>query len=429
MGETSTLSFVILRRVFMKYIPRKLNNVVGNILVKNLIKKSLSNEKFPQFSLLYGDSGTGKSTLAEIIGLALTCEKPKDGEPCLKCNTCIENDDALRKNQKTSNIVKLNMARLDTKKDIKEVMDSIFMLQNKPNTVYILEELHALPPELQTPFLEEIEKIPRGVYIIGCTNLFYRLIKPLTGRAVKFSLSRPNMKECLALIDSVCREYGLPGPRLETKQWIVNSLENSPRDIVNFIMFMSSASSLTDEDVMAYLNVVSDDVYVEFAEMMNKDMYEFVGYLEDFKEKKISYLDFFSGYKNFMNKIIYATYGKSKDFFSKEQYEKLGEVFKSIGFDEARLMNVLDFISYNTASGEKEAFVNLIRLRRVFLESSVNEEIKESREVANKVNQASYRKTASEEDLDLDMYGEDDGKEITLDSLTSALEGVARIGE
>ena len=73
-------------------------DLIGNVGTTNLIRNSLKNKTFPNFVILSGLPGTGKSSSAEISALYLTCEQPGDnGEPCLQCPSCIANLKALQR--------------------------------------------------------------------------------------------------------------------------------------------------------------------------------------------------------------------------------------------------------------------------------------------------------------------------------------------
>ena len=71
------------------------SKVVGNTTTVKLMKGALANNKFPRFSICAGLPGTGKSTCANIAALSLTCENPFNGEPCLQCESCKKNLEAI----------------------------------------------------------------------------------------------------------------------------------------------------------------------------------------------------------------------------------------------------------------------------------------------------------------------------------------------
>ena len=52
------------------------DRVIGNTGTVNVIKTSLRDGVFNNFTIFSGLPGTGKSTCAEISALALTCEHP-----------------------------------------------------------------------------------------------------------------------------------------------------------------------------------------------------------------------------------------------------------------------------------------------------------------------------------------------------------------
>ena len=149
----------------------KFDDVIGNSQTVTILRQSVINHSFKQISVFSGMYGTGKSTCAEITGLALTCKEPVNGNPCLLCDNCRSTLSALRTTGASSHVIKINVAQKNTKADVDEMIRDIFILKaSDTRVVYIIEEAHALSDAQQTALLEELDKIPEGVFVIFCTT-------------------------------------------------------------------------------------------------------------------------------------------------------------------------------------------------------------------------------------------------------------------
>ena len=223
----------------------KFNEVVGNTATVTVIQQSLRNGSFPHIALFSGVSGTGKSTCAEICGLYLTCLSPVDDEPCGKCPQCLANQKALQTTGRSTNLIKINAGKLDTKGDIRDLIKEIFVLTvSDKNCVYVIEEAHSLTHAQQTALLEEIDKVASNVYIIFCTTKVTSLLDELRNRAISFNFNRLKASEMRLVLENVCRKRGLALTDSVVKDTIVNHARGVPRSLVEILDFILLQSFL-----------------------------------------------------------------------------------------------------------------------------------------------------------------------------------------
>ena len=342
---------------------RKFDQVIGQVLNKNIVLNKLANKTFPNFVICEGKSGTGKSTFSEIIAMSLTCERG-GMEACLQCETCKANMRALDSSGKSHVINKVNMGLVTRRDEIEELVKEIFILESMPgrNVVYVLEEFHALKPkELQIPFLEELTRVQQGVYIIICTTNVKALLDELVSRSkltLKFGgLSR---EECKVLVERKCLDLGIVLSEID-KQFLISITKHSARDIVNVL------DNLTDmpnfgQVLRQYFNVVQTKYYIDYIKKCHLDFTTFIIYLDDC-ESRIDLVDFWNGMTNFIRDSIYYLYGRGGTLFN--NHEK-GEIKKVLGgLNEATMQKML-VSSHIKVSDVNEAQYRLITFREIF---------------------------------------------------------------
>ena len=75
-----------------KYRPRNFASVAVQSHVANTLKGAIARDRVHHGYLLCGPRGTGKTTLARVLAMALNCERrgdlELDGEPCGQCISC-----------------------------------------------------------------------------------------------------------------------------------------------------------------------------------------------------------------------------------------------------------------------------------------------------------------------------------------------------
>ena len=160
----------------------RFSDLIGNQMNISLLKRSIDNNTFRQFTIFSGVLGTGKSTCAKISAMALTCENPNNGEPCCSCAACKENMKAFDLGVDSPYISIINAAKILTREDVNDVIHNIFDLQGSiRNKVFIIEEAHALSKvsNAQTVFLSELDSMPANVYVMFSTTRIFDLTQIL----------------------------------------------------------------------------------------------------------------------------------------------------------------------------------------------------------------------------------------------------------
>lgn len=234
----------------------KFKDVVGNYEIKSIIQKSLMTNSFPHFTIFSGESGTGKSTCAEISALSLLCSNPNDFEPCGECDDCKAVMASILHKGTSHRFEKINLASISGKQDMKSLIEKIFRRDfgDKP-VVFILEEAHILNIADQTALLEEIDKVPENVYVMVCTSRPKSLLKEFKNRAVTYNFQRLSPKDSRFLIDRECDRLNCPLAN-STKNKILSYCHGVPRQIVINLENFIKIGGCSDSELDALFGIV-----------------------------------------------------------------------------------------------------------------------------------------------------------------------------
>ena len=76
--------------LYRRYRPQRFDEVRGQDHVTRTLRNAVRNGTVAHAYLFSGPRGTGKTSTARILAKALNCAAHEDGEPCGKCQSCIE---------------------------------------------------------------------------------------------------------------------------------------------------------------------------------------------------------------------------------------------------------------------------------------------------------------------------------------------------
>ena len=124
--------------LYRKYRPSDFDNVCGQDYSIKILKNSINSGKISHAYLFTGPRGTGKTSTAKIFAKAINCLSPIDGNPCGKCNNCLntaENPD----------IIEIDAASNNGVDEIREIINNVKIAPSfSKYKVYIIDEVHML---------------------------------------------------------------------------------------------------------------------------------------------------------------------------------------------------------------------------------------------------------------------------------------------
>jgi len=349
----------------------RFDGLMGNATTLHLLKTSLRNHTFRRFSIFGGVMGTGKSTSAGIVGMGLTCEDPKDGQPCLKCGTCKANMEAIEKTGQSPYLKVVNLGLANRFDDVESLIKDVFVLRGgSRNQVYILEEAHALKDVHGgfNAFLSEIDRMPLNVYVIMCTTKLSSIPADLRSRAVIYNFGRLNNKEGTALANKAARmkRANLSSSAIKI---VVNSAKGIPREIEKLVT-MVIEDGITEEELKNYLQVISDSAFVGlFYSFKVSDLatsVEMAGNILSDTSEPV----FVDALKSFLLKAAFYVEAKINEDFDSVECAELDEIF-----DPVRLMKVIEVAEkLPTDSSTTDIMLALLKIR-VILEGRSEKDI------------------------------------------------------
>ena len=74
--------------LYRKYRPQKFNEIIGQPAVTRTLLNAIENDRISHAYLFAGPRGTGKTSTAKVLAMAVNCQDEDSIEPCGKCASC-----------------------------------------------------------------------------------------------------------------------------------------------------------------------------------------------------------------------------------------------------------------------------------------------------------------------------------------------------
>lgn len=192
--------------LYNKYRPNTFTQIVGQEPVVRTIRNAIILDRVPHTFLFEGLRGTGKTTLARVLSVAVNCQAPVEGDPCLQCDMC--------KNS-SKNILEIDAGSNRGVEYIEELHDTLRLrpLKGKYRTV-IIDECHMLTEAAANAALKLFEEPPEHIILILCTTgqtnnpetKVAKAFNTLASRCMKFQFAAVDVEDILAKLRYVCKQ-------------------------------------------------------------------------------------------------------------------------------------------------------------------------------------------------------------------------------
>ena len=250
--------------LYRKYRPHDFDSLVGQEYTKKLLKNSVINNKFAHAYIFTGPRGTGKTSSAKIFAKAINCLHPIDGNPCNKCQNCVNFESS-------PDIIELDAASNNGVDDIREIINNVRLAPSSMKIkVYIIDEFHMLSTSAFNALLLTLEEPPKDVVFILATTDIQSVPITVLSRCQRFDFKPISIQDIENRLKFVCGEENL----------------KVTDDAIKEIAMMSNgglrdAFSILDQVAGNGEEIDIQDVIANFGGISNKKINQLLSYYEN----------------------------------------------------------------------------------------------------------------------------------------------------
>ena len=188
-----------------KHRPQTFDEVVGQAHVKQTLRNALDQRRIAHGYIFSGPRGTGKTTMARIVAMALNYEEGPSSEPDPDSPVCREIAAG-----GSLDVVEIDAASNRRIDDIRELRESVkFRPARDRYKVFIIDEAHQITNDAFNALLKTLEEPPDWTVFIFCTTEPQAIPATIASRCQSFAFRSVDLPEVLEHLRNICGKEGI----------------------------------------------------------------------------------------------------------------------------------------------------------------------------------------------------------------------------
>ena len=227
--------------LYRRFRPQRFAEVRGQDRVIRPLLNAVRAGQVAHAYLFSGPRGTGKTSTARLLAMALNCANPQDGEPCGQCESCIE----IRRGSSVD-VHELDAASNRKLDEMRDLLSRVALGTPGRWKVYIIDEVHQLTPDAASALLKTLEEPPGHVVFVLCTTDPQRVLPTIRSRTQHFEFRLLPPDVLGGLVRDVADRAGLGVPS-EAVDLVVRRGQGSARDALSVLDQVAAAGQVEED--------------------------------------------------------------------------------------------------------------------------------------------------------------------------------------
>ena len=227
--------------LYRRYRPQRFADVLGQEHVTRALRNAVQEGKVAHAYLFSGPRGTGKTSTARILAMALNCEAPVGGEPDGTCASCV----SIRSGS-SMDVFELDAASNRKLDEMRDLLSRVALGSPGRWKVYIVDEVHQLTSDAASALLKTLEEPPRHVVFVLATTDPQKVLPTILSRTQHFEFRLLDGDVLTELLSDINQAAGL-GLSSDAVRLAVRRGRGSARDAESALEQLAAAGGGEDD--------------------------------------------------------------------------------------------------------------------------------------------------------------------------------------
>ena len=354
------MSYTVMAR---KRRPQAFETVVAQNHVTTTLQNAIRLGRVAQSYLFSGPRGTGKTTTARLLAMALNCEQGPTAEPCGECASCV----AIRQGN-SMDVLEIDGASNRGIDEIRQLREEVgYAASQGKRRVYIIDEVHMLTTEAFNALLKTLEEPPAHVVFVFATTEAHKVPETILSRCQRYNFRRIPPVAIVEELKMAVDEEGVVAEE-SALFLIARKADGGMRDALSLLdqVIAFSDAGITEDAVQNLLGLIPRDVYFGLTQaIVERDGARALEIVDELAREGSDLGEFVAGLMaHFRHLLIACAAGDLTD-------ENLPEADRAQYAEGAAQFEEADLVRMFNAVGELETQVSRVSEPRFWIELTV----------------------------------------------------------
>ncbi len=354
------MSYTVMAR---KRRPQAFETVVAQSHVTTTLQNAIRLGRVAQSYLFSGPRGTGKTTTARLLAMALNCEQGPTAEPCGECASCV----AIRQGN-SMDVLEIDGASNRGIDEIRQLREEVgYAASQGKRKVYIIDEVHMLTTEAFNALLKTLEEPPAHVVFVFATTEAHKVPETILSRCQRYNFRRIPPVSIVEELKMAVDEEGVTAEE-SALFLIARKADGGMRDALSLLdqVIAFSDADITEDAIQNLLGLIPRDVYFDLTQaIVDRDGARALEIVDELAREGSDLGEFVAGLMAHFRHLLVACAAGDLTDENLPEADRVQYAEVAAQFEEADLVRMLNAVS------ELETQIGRVTEPRFWLELTV----------------------------------------------------------